>query len=114
MVKVDAHPPPETCQLFTQPGVAKTKLPWTYLILKSFFGGIFISLGSLFALVVAGRSLEQLSSNPSPITLLAAFTFSIEIVLVILTNVELATSNVDVKTYTTLQRKIAIYHLYRN
>ncbi|KAI9167954.1 putative formate transporter [Paramyrothecium foliicola] len=114
MEKVDAHSPPETCQLITQSGIAKAKLPWADLIVKSFFGGIFISLGSLFDLVVAGGAPEQRAANPSLITLLAAFTFPIGFVLVILTNVELVTSNMAVMMYTTLQRKTSVYDLLRN
>jgi formate transporter len=114
MEKVDAHSPPETCQLMTQSGIAKAKLPWIDLIVKSFFGGIFISLGSLFDLVVAGGAPGLRESNPSLITLLAAFTFPIGFVLVILTNVELVTSNMTVMMYTTLQRKTSVYDLLKN
>ncbi|KAH7493259.1 Formate/nitrite transporter-domain-containing protein [Fusarium oxysporum f. sp. albedinis] len=114
MEKVDAHSPPETCQLMTQSGIAKAKLPWADLIVKSFFGGIFISLGSLFDLVVAGGAPGLRESNPSLITLLAAFTFPIGFVLVILTNVELVTSNMTVMMYTTLQRKTSVYDLLKN
>nr|RBQ88531.1 hypothetical protein FVER53263_20042 [Fusarium verticillioides] len=78
----------------TQSGVAKARLPWADLIIKSFLGGIFIPLGSLFDLVVAGGAPGLRESNPSLITLLAAFTFPIGFVLVILTNIELVTSNI--------------------
>ncbi|KAF4432644.1 formate transporter [Fusarium acutatum] len=114
MEKVDAHSPPETCQLMTQSGIAKAELPWADLIIKSFFGGIFISLGSLFDLIVAGGAPGLRESNPSLITLLAAFTFPIGFVLDILTNVELVTSNMAVMMYTTLQRKTSLYDLAKN
>ena len=114
MEKVDAHTPPETCELITKSGIAKAKLPWADLIVRSFFGGIFISLGSLLDLVVAGGAPQQRAANPSLITLLAAFTFPIGFVLVILTNVELGTGNMTVMTYTALRRKISIYDLLRN
>ncbi|KAL0940456.1 formate nitrite [Colletotrichum truncatum] len=114
MEKVDAHSPPETCQLIAQSGVAKAKLPWADLILKSFFGGIFISLGSLFDIVVAGGASGLRSSDPSLATLVAAFTFPIGFVLIILTNVELVTSNMAVMMYSTLQRRTTWYDLARN
>ncbi|EWG35853.1 hypothetical protein FVEG_14575 [Fusarium verticillioides 7600] len=114
MEKVDAHSPPETCQLVTQSGIAKAGLPWADLIIKSFFGGIFISLGSLFDLVVAGGAPGLREANASFITLLAAFTFPIGSVLVILTNVELVTSNMSVMMYTNLQRKTSLYDLAKN
>jgi formate/nitrite transporter FocA (FNT family) len=114
MEKVDAHSPPETCQLISQSGVAKAKLPWADLIVKSFFGGVFISLGSLFDLVIAGGAPGLRSSNPSLATMIAAFSFPIGFVLVIITNVELVTSNMAVMVFSTLQRKTSIYDLTRN
>lgn len=114
MEKVDAHSPSETHQLISQAGVAKSKLPWVDLIVKSFLGGVFISIGGLFDLLVASGATGLRASNPSLATLIAAFTFPIGFVLVILTNVELVTSNMFVMTFTTLQRKTSIYDLARN
>ncbi|KAF6794645.1 formate nitrite [Colletotrichum sojae] len=114
MEKVDAHSPPETCQLIAASGVAKSKLSWSELIVKSFFGGIFISLGSLLDIVVAGGAPGLRSSNPSIATLIAALTFPIGFVLTILTNVELVTSNMAVMMYSTLQRRTSWYDLARN
>ncbi|KAK5065338.1 hypothetical protein LTR84_001176 [Exophiala bonariae] len=114
MEKVDAHSPPETCQLVQQSGVAKANLPWADLIVKSFFGGIFISLGSLFDLVIAGGAPGLRESNPSLATMLAAFVFPVGFVLVVLTNVELVTSNMAVMMYSTLSRKTSIYDLLKN
>lgn len=114
MEKVDAHSPPETCQLVQPSGIAKAQLPWADLILKPFFGGIFISLGSLFDLIIAGGAPSLRESNPSLATMLAAFVFSIGFVLVVLTNVELVTSNMAVMMYSTLSRKTSVYDLLRN
>ncbi|KAJ9607276.1 hypothetical protein H2200_008349 [Cladophialophora chaetospira] len=114
MEKVDCHSPPETCQLIQQAGVAKAHLPWADLIIKSFFGGIFISLGSAFDLIVAGGAPGLRASNPSLATMLAAFVFPIGFVLIVLTNVELVTSNMAVMMYSTLSRKTTIYDLVRN
>ncbi|GKT73699.1 formate nitrite transporter [Colletotrichum tofieldiae] len=112
--KVDARSPPETCHLITQSGIAKAKLPWAEVIIKSFFGGIFISLGSLFNILIAGGAPGLRASNPAIATMLAAFTFPIGFVLIILTNVELVTSNMAVMMYTTLQRKTTWHSLARN
>jgi len=114
MEKVDAHSPPETCQLISQSGVAKAKLPWADLIIKSFLGGLFISLGSLFDLIIAGGATGLRASNPSLVTAIAAFVFPIGFVLVILTNTELVTSNMAIMAFTTLQRKTSLYDLARN
>jgi formate/nitrite transporter len=114
MEKVDCHSPPETCQLLQQAGVAKAHLPWADLIVKSFFGGIFISLGSAFDLVIAGGAPGLRASNPSLATMLAGFVFPIGFVLIVLTNVELVTSNMAVMMYSTLSRKTTVYDLLRN
>jgi hypothetical protein len=60
MQRVDAYSPPEVLKLVTQAGLAKAAMPWADLVVKSFLGGVFISLGALFNLVVAGMSLVSL------------------------------------------------------
>ena len=112
--KVDSHNAPETHELIAQAGVAKAKLPWLDLMLKSFIGGAFIALGGGVDLVVAGGSPGLRASNPALSTLISAFTFPTGFVLIILCNVELATSNFFTLTYSTLVRKTTIYDLARN
>lgn len=60
MQRVDAYSPPEALKLVTQAGLTKAAMPWADLIVKSFLGGAFISLGALFDLVVAGMYLVPL------------------------------------------------------
>lgn len=110
----NGHSPQEIGLLVTRAGLAKAKLGWAELILKSFLGGVFIALGGLFDIYIAGGATGLRASNPSLVTLIAAFTFPIGFVLVILTNVELVTSNMFVMMYTTLQRKTTVYDLARN
>lgn len=110
----DAYNAPETCELIAQAGVAKAKLPWIDLILKSFLAGVFISIGGLFDVVVSGGSPGLRSSNPALATLLSAFVFPTGFVLVLLTNVELVTSNFFTMAYSTLTGKTTFYDLARN
>lgn len=112
--KIDAHNPAETHDLIAAAGVAKAKLPWTDLIVKSFIGGVFIALGGLFDLIVAGGSPGLRQTNPAIATLIAAFTFPIGFVLILLTNMELVTSNFFTMMFSTLQRKTTLYDLARN
>lgn len=112
--KIDAHSPPETHELVTQAGIAKAKLPWLDLILKSFIGGVFIALGGLFDLFVLGGSPGLRQSNPALATMISAFLFPTGFVLIILTNMELATSNFFTMTFSTLQRRTTVYDLLRN
>lgn len=88
----NGHSPQEIGRLITRAGVSKARLGWAELIVKSFLGGAFISLGGLFDLVVAGGAGGLRATNPSFVTLIAAFTFPIGFVLVILTNTEVSHS----------------------
>jgi len=112
--KVDAHTAVETSYIVTQAALAKTSLSWPDLLVKGFLGGIFISLGSLFDLIVAGGATSLRSNNPSIATMLSAFVFPVGFVLVILTNTDLVTSNMYVMFYGALQRKISVWALVRN
>lgn len=112
--KTDSHNAPETHELIAQAGVAKAKLPWFDLALKSFIGGVFIALGGGIDLVVGGGSPGLRASNPALVTLISGFTFPTGFVLIILCNVELATSNFFTLAYSTLVRKTTLYDLARN
>jgi hypothetical protein len=92
----DAHTPIETLRLTEQAGLAKARLSLVDLSIKSFLGGIFISLGAAFDLVVAGGSPGLRASNPALATMLSGFVFPIGFVIIILMNLELCTSNMFV------------------
>ena len=70
--------------------------------------GAFAGFGGLFSLIVEGCAVGLRQSNPSIATLLGSLVFSLGFVLIIFTNVELATANMFVMTYTTLQRKTSL------
>lgn len=110
----DGYNAPETHHLIAEAGVAKAKLPWLDLILKSFLGGVYISLGALFDILLVGGSPGLRQSNPSLATLIGALAFPTGFALILLTNVELATSNMFIMAYSTLQRKTTIYDLLRS
>jgi formate/nitrite transporter len=110
----DAHTPPETLRLAEQAGIAKARLSWLDLSLKSFLGGVFIALGAGFDLVIAGGSPGLRASNPAIATMLSAFTFPIGFAIIILLNMELCTSNMFVMAYSTLRRRTTVYDLLRN
>ena len=111
---VDAHTTVETLRLTEQAGVAKSNLSWLDLIIKSFLGGVFISLGAGFDLVVAGGSPGLRASNPAIATMLAGFAFPIGFVIITLLNVELCTSNLFVMAYSAMRRRITIYDMLKN
>lgn len=70
-------------------------------------------MGGLFSIVVAGGAVSLRENNPSLATLLGALVFCLGFVLIIITNTELATTNMMIMTYSTLQRKTSILGLTR-
>lgn len=113
-VKFDINNAAETVRLLALSGIAKAQLSWPDLIIKSLLGGIFISMGALFDLIVAGGAVGLRESNPSLAVLLSGAVFPIGFAMIIVTNSELATSNMMVMVIPTLQRRIRIYDLCRN
>jgi formate/nitrite transporter len=111
---VDSHTPVETLRLAEAAGVAKARLSWLDLSVKSFLAGIFISLGAGLDILIAGGSPGLRASNPAMATLISGFTFPVGFVIIILTNTELCTSNMFVMPYSALRRRISIYDMARN
>jgi formate/nitrite transporter len=111
---VDSHTPQETLHLAEQAGVAKANLSWTDLIVKSFLAGIFISIGGAFDLVLVGGAPGLRASNPALATLLGALAFPTGFVIIMLSNMELCTSNMFTMAYSTLRRRTTLYDLARN
>lgn len=93
MDKTNGHSPQEIAKLVTRAGLAKAKLGWTEYVCKAFMGGVFIALGGLADLTVECGSPGLRESNPAIATMLGGFLFPIGFVFIILTNMELATSN---------------------
>ncbi|KAK1068611.1 hypothetical protein LTR74_005482 [Friedmanniomyces endolithicus] len=114
MAEPHGTPPRALARLLTQAGLAKARLGYPEYIVKSFLGGVFISLGALTDLVIISGSPGLRASNPSLAAMIAAFTFPVGFVLIILTNVELCTSNMFVMPFTLLQRKTTVWDLVKN
>ena len=68
-------------------------------------------MGGLFSLTVIGGAVSLRENNPSIATLLGALVFCLGFTLIIITNTELATANMMVMTYTTLQRKTSVLNM---
>ncbi|THZ51774.1 Formate/nitrite transporter [Aureobasidium pullulans] len=114
MASVNGFSPQGIADLTTKAGIAKTRLTWGKLAVKSFFGGVFISLGGLVNLIVLAGSPGLRDSNPALAKLIAAFVFPMGFVLVTLTNMELCTSSLFVLPFTTLQRKTSVRATAKN
>lgn len=64
--------------------------------------------------MTAGGAPSLRTTNPSLATLLSAFTFPTGFVIIMLTNMELCTSNMFIMAYSTLRRRTTLYDLARN
>ncbi len=71
----------------------KSALPCSRLAVMAIIGGMFISLGALLAVYVAGGSPELMQSNPGLGKLLFGAVFPLGFIAVVLTGVDLFTSN---------------------
>ncbi|KAK5120113.1 hypothetical protein LTR85_006594 [Meristemomyces frigidus] len=111
---VNGFSPQEIARLTTRAAIAKSHLSWTECIVKSFMGGFFISIGALIDLVIISGCPGLRESNPALATMIAAFTFPVGFVLITLTNMELATSNMFVMPFAVLQRRITLWDLTKN
>jgi formate/nitrite transporter len=111
---IDSHTPIETLRLAELIGIAKAHLSWTDLIIKSFVAGLFLSMGAGFDLAIAGGAPGLRQSNPSMATLISALVFPVGFVFIMLTNMELATSNFFVMPYAALQRRVSLYDVAKN
>ncbi|KAL1970150.1 hypothetical protein VTN77DRAFT_6555 [Rasamsonia byssochlamydoides] len=111
--RINGYTAEETAILVSRAGVQREALPFSTLVLKSFLGGTFISLGAHCDLLVAAGCPGIRESNPSLATMIAGFTFPLGFVLIILCNAELFTSSLFLMTFTTLQRKTTILGMIR-
>lgn len=107
-------PTKETLNLLVSSGIAKARLPWPDLLLKSFLAGAFLSIGALFNLIVAGGSPSLRAENPGLATLLSSFAFPTGFVILTIVNTELFTANVFVLILTTFMRRTTWLDLIRN
>lgn len=114
MDAVNTFPPPELARLVSQAGVAKSKLSYPEIAIKTFMGGVFISFGALTDLVVTSGCPGLRESNPALATMIAGFTFPLGLVLIMLTNMELVTSNMFVMPFTWFQRKLTLVDVMKN
>lgn len=108
------NPTKETVALIIYSGIAKSRLSWADLLLKSFLAGAFLSFGALFSIITDGGVPSLRANNPSLATLVSSFTFPTGFTIVTILNTELFTANVFVLVLTTCIRKTSLSELMRN
>ncbi|KAJ5569127.1 hypothetical protein N7450_011613 [Penicillium hetheringtonii] len=107
-------PTKETVSLLIRSGIAKARLSWADLLLKSFLAGAFLSYGAIFSLLIAGGAPSLRETNPSLVTLISSFTFPMGFVILVFVNTELFTANVFVLILTMFAWKTSLFDLLRN
>jgi formate/nitrite transporter len=107
-------PTKKTVSLLIKSGIAKARLSWADLLLKSCLAGAFLSYGALFSLLIAGGAPSLREANPSLVTLISSFTFPMGFVILVFVNTELFTANVFVLILTTFARATSIFDLLRD
>jgi formate/nitrite transporter len=93
--------------------VVKVALRPPRLLVMAFLGGIFISLGALLAVVVAGGATQLLAENPGLDKLLFGAVFPIGFIAVVLTGADLFTSNCATQMVPWYRRKVKLREVLR-
>lgn len=106
--------PHDTSVEVLRAGITKGELPWWQICLRGYFAGMFIAVGALFSLVVAGGLPGFQASDPGLVKLVFAFLFPTGLVLVAQTGAELFTGNIMFLTPGLLLRKISPKQVLKN
>lgn len=93
--------------------VAKAGFPVMRLVVMAIMGGMFIALGGLLAVVVAGGSLEIGRGNPGLQKFILGALFPMGLIAVVLTGVDLFTSNCATQFVSLFRRKINLVDMLR-
>lgn len=89
----DSRSPAETVAAVDDSARAKAALAWPPLTVMSLLGGMFIAVGALLAVVVAGSALGLQESNPGLVRLVMGAVFPVGFIAVVLTGAGLFTSD---------------------
>ncbi|KAH7096960.1 Formate/nitrite transporter [Auriculariales sp. MPI-PUGE-AT-0066] len=108
------HSPAEVAAMLVNLAVSKHRQRPLALFLKAFNAGVFVSFGGLMSLIVAGGSPTLASENPGLVKLLSGFVFPIGLVMIILQQQELLTSNMMVFPMALAKRAVPWWGLPRN
>ncbi|WP_255989626.1 formate/nitrite transporter family protein [Chitinolyticbacter albus] len=98
--------PSEIVDYVAHGAVDKAALPLPRLGLMAVLGGVYIALGGLLALVVAGGMIGLSSSDPGLVKLVFGAVFPLGFIAVVLTGVDLFTSNCATQTVAAWRREI--------
>lgn len=93
--------------------LSKSRLEQPRLLVMSVLGGMYIALGGLLAMVVAGGATRLLSENPGLDKLLFGALFPMGFIAVVLTGVDLFTSNCAMQMVPLFRRQTNVRNVLR-
>jgi formate/nitrite transporter len=103
----EARSPAATVDTIDDAAVSKSALPNTKLFVMSVLGGMFIAVGALLAIVVAGGSTELVANNPGLARLVMGVVFPVGFIAVMLTGAGLFTSDCATQMVPWYRRRVS-------
>jgi formate/nitrite transporter len=99
-------PPNQIAKPFSSAAVKKALMPLPQFIVFAFLGGIFIAIGGLLSILVAGGMPGIAANNPGIVKFMAGAMFPLGLVLVVIAGAGLFTSDCATLPFAYWQRKI--------
>lgn len=107
------HTPNEIASLFGDSSYSKAKTPLLRAILLAIMGGVFIALGGLLTIIVAGGMPETGISNPGLVKFTAGALFPVGLIMVSVAGADLFTSDCAGMVLSSLQHKTTFTDLLK-
>lgn len=103
----ESRSPSSTVDTIDDAATAKSELPWPRLGVMSVLGGMFIAVGALLAIVVAGGATGLQQSNPGLARLVMGAVFPVGFIAVVLTGAGLFTSDCATQVVPWYRRRVS-------
>ena len=105
--------PNEIAGIFADASLAKSKMPFIKFAIMAILGGIFIALGGLLTVVVAGGMPETAIHNIGLVKFMAGALFPVGLIMVSVAGADLFTSDCAGMTLSTMQKKTVWHDLLK-
>lgn len=105
--------PDEIAVLFGDASASKARLPFVKFMLLAVLGGIFIALGGLLTVLVAGGMPGTGVENPGLVKFVAGALFPVGLIMVSVAGADLFTSDCAGMTLATMQKKTVVADLIK-
>ena len=103
----ESRSPQATVEAIDDAAVAKSALPNAHLFVMSVLGGVFIAVGALLAIVVAGGATGLQEANPGLVRLILGAVFPVGFIAVVLTGAGLFTSDCATQMVPWYRRRVS-------